>query len=112
MPILFSEGAGPVTLQTRGIVLGVKEDAAYVGEVISISPNDRLLIYTDGICEAMNERMEEFGEERLTEIVRRSDRAPVGELVDTILGAVNNHVGDAAEGDDMTLILLKRRGSS
>jgi PAS domain S-box-containing protein len=112
MPILFSEGAGPVTLQTRGIVLGVKEDAAYVREVISISPNDRLLIYTDGICEAMNERMEEFGEERLTEIVRRNDRAPVGELVDTILGAVNNHVGDAAEGDDMTLILLKRRGSS
>jgi PAS domain S-box-containing protein len=111
MPILFSAGARPVTLQTRGIVLGVKEDASYEKGEISLSPDDRLLIYTDGICEAMNERMEEFGEERLSEIVQRNDRAPVAELVETILAAVNDHVGNAAGSDDMTLILLRRKSA-
>jgi PAS domain S-box-containing protein len=111
MPILFSAGARPVTLQTRGIVLGVKEDASYEKGEISLSPGDRLLIYTDGICEAMNERMEEFGEERLSEIVQRNDRAPVAELVETILAAVNDHVGNAAGSDDMTLILLRRKSA-
>jgi PAS domain S-box-containing protein len=111
MPILFSAGARPVTLQTRGIVLGVKEDASYEKGEISLSPDDRLLIYTDGICEAMNERMEEFGEERLSEIVQRNDQAPVAELVETILAAVNDHVGNAAGSDDMTLILLRRKSA-
>jgi PAS domain S-box-containing protein len=111
MPILFSAGARPVTLQTRGIVLGVKEDASYEKGEISLSPGDRLLIYTDGICEAMNERMEEFGEERLSEIVQRNDQAPVAELVETILAAVNDHVGNAAGSDDMTLILLRRKSA-
>ncbi len=112
MPILFSAGARPVTLQTRGIVLGVKEDASYEKGEISLSPDDRLLIYTDGICEAMNERMEEFGEERLSEIVQRNDQAPVAELVETILAAVNDHVGNAAGSDDMTLILLRRKNAA
>jgi PAS domain S-box-containing protein len=111
MPILFSAGARPVTLQTRGIVLGVKEDASYEKGEISLSPDDRLLIYTDGICEAMNERMEEFGEERLSEMVQRNDQAPVAELVETILAAVNDHVGNAAGSDDMTLILLRRKSA-
>jgi PAS domain S-box-containing protein len=109
MPILFSAGARPVTLQTRGIVLGVKEDASYQQGEISFSLNDRLLIYTDGISEAMNERMEEFGEGRLSEIVQQDDQSPVAELVDKILATVNLHVGDAPGSDDMTLILLKRK---
>jgi PAS domain S-box-containing protein len=112
MPILFSAGARPVTLQTRGIVLGVKEDASYQQGEISFSLNDRLLIYTDGISEAMNERMEEFGEGRLSEIVRQDDQSPVAELVDKILATVNLHVGDAPGSDDMTLILLRRKDAA
>src|SRR5512136_408019 len=54
MPILFSKGKKPNLLKTRGIALGIKEDVTYGKEEISILPGDRLLIYTDGVSEAMN----------------------------------------------------------
>lgn len=110
MPILFSPGATPVALKSRGIALGMKEDVSYEEEEISVNPEDRLLIYTDGISEAMNELMEEFGEERLRNIVQCKLSKPSGELIDEIFAAVKAHVHDASQSDDMTVVLLRRVG--
>ncbi len=110
MPIIFPAGGEPIALKTRGIALGIKEDVRYEKEEMPINPGDRLLIYSDGISEAMNEQMEQFGDEKLREIVRCSSEDSSSELIEKIIAAVNAHVGDASHNDDMTIIVLKRKG--
>jgi len=108
MPILFPAGARPIPLKTRGIALGMKEDVSYEKEEIPINPGDQLLVYSDGVSEAMNERMEEFGEEGLSQIVQSTSDASAAESIEEIIAAVNSHIGNATRGDDMTLVLVRR----
>jgi PAS domain S-box-containing protein len=108
MPILFSTGRKPTLLMSRGIALGIKEDVTYEKDEVSILPGDRLLVYTDGVSEAMNEKMEEFGKERLQGLIQRTDGGCAAALIERILAAVAAHVHDATQSDDMTLVLLQR----
>jgi sigma-B regulation protein RsbU (phosphoserine phosphatase) len=108
MPILFSKGKKQVVLRTRGIALGMKEDVSYEKEEIPINPGDRLLIYTDGVSEAMNERMEEFGEEKLQGVVQRNDGDAAPVLIGKIIAEVSAHVHRASQSDDMTIVFLQR----
>ncbi|MBM3298351.1 MAG: SpoIIE family protein phosphatase, partial [Deltaproteobacteria bacterium] len=108
MPILFPASGKPIPLKTRGIALGMKENVAYEKEEISINPGDQLLVYSDGVSEAMNERMEEFGEEGLSQIVQSTSGASAAESIEEVIAAVNLHIGNATRGDDMTLVLVRR----
>jgi sigma-B regulation protein RsbU (phosphoserine phosphatase) len=108
MPILFHTNKKPGHLALRGIALGVKEDAQYEEEEIPISVGDKILVYTDGISEAMNASMQEFGEERLQTIVAESRTSTSVGLIEEILADVNAYIHDASRNDDMTVVLLKR----
>ncbi|MFQ5822110.1 MAG: PAS domain S-box protein [Candidatus Heimdallarchaeota archaeon] len=108
-PLIFSPDKKPLPLKTHGLALGMQEDVSYQKDEISINPGDRLLIYSDGITEAMNERMEEFGDEKLREIVQRYSGDSAGTLIEKIIAAVTLHFGDASQNDDMTIIILKRK---
>ena len=110
-PHLCSAGRKPVPLKTHGLALGMQEDVSYQNDEISINPGDRLLIYSDGISEAMNERMEDFGDEKLREIVQRYSGDSSGALIEKLIAAVNLHFGDVPQHDDMTMILLLRKES-
>ena len=108
MPILFHANEKPSQLKLRGIALGVKEDAQYEEEEVPIAVGDKILVYTDGISEAMNASMQEFGEERLQTIVAESRTSTSVGLIEEILGDVNAYIHDASRNDDMTVVLLKR----
>jgi PAS domain S-box-containing protein len=108
-PLIFSPDKKPSPLKTHGLALGMQEDVSYQKDEISINPGDRLLIYSDGISEAMNDRLEEFGDEKLREIVQRDNGDSATELIEKISAAVNLHFGDASQNDDMTIIILKRK---
>jgi PAS domain S-box-containing protein len=108
LPVLFSADKNITILRTRGIALGMKEDVTYQKEEILLKPGDRLLIYTDGIAEAMNDRRDELGEDRLREIVLRTLGRSARETVDDVIAGVGAHVGSSPQNDDMTLVLLKR----
>jgi PAS domain S-box-containing protein len=112
MPIKFTAGRKPVQLRTRGIALGIKEDVSYRGEEVHINSGDRLLIYSDGIPEAMNNRMQEYGDHKLQDIVQSNSNDSACTLVEKIIAAVNIHAGAASQSDDMTTILLKRKAPS
>ncbi len=109
LPLIFSPEKKPVLLKTHGLVLGMKEDVSYQKEEISINPGDRLLIYSDGIPEAMNEQMEEFGDEKLLEIVQRYRDYSADALIENIIAALNLHFGSVPQNDDMTMVLLLRK---
>ncbi len=108
LPMLFSNLGKVTPLSNRGIALGLKEEASYKIETVTIQPGDLLLIYTDGISEAMNADMEEFGEEELMQTVAELPQASAGELVDQIFSRVRDHMGYAPQNDDMTLVVVKR----
>lgn len=110
MPLLFSVDKEPFLLKTRGIALGIKEEASYQKEEVLILPGDRLLVYTDGVSEAMDELMEEFGKERLRDLVQRAEGSSAA-VIEKILGAVNSYMYDPLQGDDMTIVFLQRAKS-
>jgi sigma-B regulation protein RsbU (phosphoserine phosphatase) len=109
LPLIFSPDKKPVPLKTHGLVLGTKEDVSYQKEEISINPGERLLIYSDGIPEAMNEQMEEFGDEKLLDIVQRYRDYSADALIENIIAALNLHFGSVPQNDDMTMVHLLRK---
>ncbi len=68
-PFLFRGGEKPIRLQTGGLILGFMSDSKYEDETVKLNPGDLLVIYSDGITEAMNKDEEEFGEARLESVL-------------------------------------------
>ena len=109
MPIIFSKKKKPLQLKTRGIALGIQNKSTYRLEELQIEHGDMLLIYSDGVTEAMNKRMTQFGDKRLKTIVKKNMGLPAGELVEIIVSEVNKHFGGEPQNDDMTIIVLIRK---
>ncbi|MCH8069271.1 MAG: SpoIIE family protein phosphatase [Candidatus Marinimicrobia bacterium] len=108
-PFLFSGEAGPRRLGTGGIVLGFMKDVTYEEEVVPFHPGDVLVIYSDGVTEAMDAKEEEFGEKRLETLVRDNLVLSSGELMEKIISAVQSFAGDTPQYDDITLVVVKRQ---
>ena len=109
LPILFSLKNEAITLKTRGIALGMMQEVSYECEEVTINQGDRLLIYTDGIREAMNEQREEFGDEKLQQIVQSNQDVSAEALIKKIITMVNAHFGNVSQNDDITLVMLLRK---
>ncbi|WP_292364876.1 MULTISPECIES: PP2C family protein-serine/threonine phosphatase [unclassified Methanoculleus] len=107
-PLLFRSGGGrPMTLKGTGIILGVMPEADYGEETVSLESGDLVLLYTDGITEAINPDEEQFGEERLIETVIGCLNRSSAEIVDRVRDAVMEFSGDEPQFDDLTLMVLR-----
>ncbi len=95
-------------LSTRGIVLGFFEDVKLEEERVDVAPGDLLVFYTDGVTEAINAHEEEFGEERLKEVIATHAQSGGRELLAAIVRAVDAFAGDVPSFDDLTLVVVKR----
>jgi phosphoserine phosphatase RsbU/P len=93
-----------------GILVGVSEDAEYGVASLALRPNDVLVLYTDGITEAMNPDYKLFGSDRLLACLSERPAASAQELADRINGAVGQFVAGAAQSDDLTWLILRYRG--
>ena len=108
-PLLLRSGGHFDVLGPTGIASGVLEDARYRDGQVVIDPGDCLVCYTDGITEAINNAEEEYGVQRLQDVVRRFRDRPSAVIVQSILSDVAAHTGDRIAFDDVTLLVLKRR---
>lgn len=100
-------GAEVLRLEASGTVIGLLPNASYEQASVGLHPGDVLLIYTDGISEAMNSRDEEFGEDRLQSLVAANLRLSAVELQRLILAEIERFVAGAPQHDDMTLVVAK-----
>ena len=95
----------------NGIAIGFDEgpvfDKTIKEQMFPLQPGDRILIYTDGVVEAMNEKNEQFGEKRLCELVKRHTSESSGRFVNLVMEAVDAFTGDAPQSDDITLVTLR-----
>lgn len=108
-PLLYSPGKGVFPLEAKGLVLSVMEKISYKEEEISIDNGDLLLIYSDGINEAMNEQLEEFGEERIQDIVVLYHNLNANHFLEKLISAVELYTRGAEQHDDMTLVVIERK---
>jgi sigma-B regulation protein RsbU (phosphoserine phosphatase) len=82
--------------------------AEYSEDSVQFQPGDVLVIYSDGITESINDSDEEFGEDRLIEVVKHNLHRSASGIRDRIDEALSRFVGSAAPVDDMTLMIIKR----
>ena len=109
-PLLQSAAGGLRDLASgQGCVLGVFGDAGYEGATCPITPGDTLLLYTDGVTEAMNPADEPYGEERLHALAQRDHGSPLA-LIDALIADVRRHSATATQSDDITLLAVTYRG--
>jgi sigma-B regulation protein RsbU (phosphoserine phosphatase) len=115
-PVLVVRGAkGHVaTVKTKGFPLGMVGPEAYEKRLesreITLGTDDWVVLYTDGVNEAKDEAGEEFGEDRLTEMIARWRGASADEMVSQVLAHQQEFVGNAVQYDDITLLALKWTG--
>jgi serine phosphatase RsbU (regulator of sigma subunit) len=108
-PFLFSGDGSHTRLETTGIALGVLDAFAYQRKAVTLQPGDVLVIYSDGVPDATNSSDEPFDTERLISVVQEHRSEPATTLIESVLKAVGEHVGDAPQFDDLTLVVVKRR---
>jgi len=95
-------------LTEGGLLMGCFDFAEFEQKDKQIEPGELLLIFSDGVTEAMNENNEEFGKERLISILKTSTNSTSKEIIDKIVDAINVHSSKVEQSDDITLMLIKR----
>ncbi|HQC13135.1 MAG TPA: SpoIIE family protein phosphatase [Methanoregulaceae archaeon] len=98
-----------VALMPTGIVLGVDQGMKYGLGTATLSEGDVLVMYTDGVTEAFNESGEQFGEERLLQILRDANRMDARSILNSIREGAVGFTGEAPQSDDITLVVIKCR---
>ena len=114
-PLVLRNSGELETLGIGGLLLGMLPDQVYRQEVVTLAPGEVVVLYTDGITEAIGPSAEEddpeamFGEEALIEVVRRSSHLPAIGIKEAILDAVAEHTSGVDQSDDITLVVIRRQ---
>jgi sigma-B regulation protein RsbU (phosphoserine phosphatase) len=107
-PMLYSAaGREFKALNAGGMPIGIMAGSEYPEEMVSCAAGDILILYTDGIIEAMNLQNEMFGVEQLEKIVRDHSSESANSIVGHIGTQVAAFVGEAPQHDDMTVVVVK-----
>lgn len=110
-PLLMQPNGTFHTLHGHGPALGILPEIQLKSQAIQFRPGEAMLLFTDGVTEALNEDYAEFGLERLQVAARAVARQPAPAIVDHITAGIRDHAGDTPQFDDMTLIVIKRQGA-
>ncbi len=110
-PYLFRPGAVDgndfQVLMSRGNRLGDLEESTYSEKTATLSPNDVLVWYTDGIVECENDRGEEYGEKRFRAAIRRAAELDPVAMRESVVSAAGQFFGDRPRKDDITMVFAR-----
>ncbi len=106
-PFLLRASGQFQRLDAGDLPLGINASAPYLSTEITLAAGDLLLIYSDGLIEAVNEREEEFGERRVIEILRSSPRESAEQTLQRLLSNVRSFTGHRRQYDDLTAFVVR-----
>jgi sigma-B regulation protein RsbU (phosphoserine phosphatase) len=107
-PILLDKENKVKRLEATGLVLGVMDNQEYKVEKVFIDPGSLLLIYTDGIEEAINQNNELFGTQRIIDLLKTHRNSQPQRIAEELNKAVVQFSGNSPICDDITMIIVKR----
>jgi sigma-B regulation protein RsbU (phosphoserine phosphatase) len=100
-----------ILLKPQGIALGIEKGDVFEGIIerghIQLEKGDLIAFYTDGFSEAMNKNLEEYGEERLCQVIRHNKEKPARMIIDLVIQDVQQFVKGYPQHDDMTMVIVK-----
>jgi sigma-B regulation protein RsbU (phosphoserine phosphatase) len=96
-----------IWLDRTAPAIGLVEGAHIGLQEVELSPGDVLVLFTDGITEAMNSNHFQFGNEALARVIRQHKGSPARTIMSEILKSVNTHIQESAVSDDITLVVSK-----
>ena len=106
-PILRRSSGAIERLSNGGLPLGMWADKSYDAGHLTLQPGDWLVIFTDGVIEAVNGRDEEYGEQRMLNVLQAGVTATPEELIRRMMSDLDAFVGATPQHDDVTCMLLK-----
>ena len=97
----------------RNFVMGGMDELDFKGQEMTLSPGDKLFLYTDGVTEALNTEKELYGEQRLLDALNGADAGnnSLQDLLGAVRKSLDEHVKTADQSDDITMLALSYNGS-
>jgi sigma-B regulation protein RsbU (phosphoserine phosphatase) len=102
----------PIGFTAGGLPLGMfpSQEGYYLEEQFRLAPGDRFFLYTDGITERLNSQSEQFGEERLIELLVSNRGEPLENILDSIVQGVEKFAEGTPAHDDVTIVGVEYTG--
>jgi serine phosphatase RsbU (regulator of sigma subunit) len=111
-PILIRRGIAEEAFTEGSCPVGLIPEAEYPATRIKLQPGDTLVLFSDGVTEAMNPNEELFGVPRLREVLTGQMETPLDQLQKCVLESVENFARGASQTDDLTLLLVRYRATA
>ena len=99
-----------ITIDGTGLPLGLFCDSNFAASCVKLKTGDTILLYTDGVTEAVDSSEQEFGFDRLSATLKDAFQHDPAKLVRNCLASVEGFRGNAAKHDDLTIMALKFAG--
>jgi len=106
-PMLRNKSGAIQHLDAGGLPLGIKADAAYQTGTVTLEAGDWLVVFTDGVVEAINEAGADYGEQRLISVLNAGTDVPPVKMLSRIMVDLDSFVGNTPQHDDITCLLIK-----
>ncbi len=111
MPILTANNGTVEIYKSQGLGIGLERGIIFentlIEQEINLLSGQIYAFYSDGITEAMNENMDLFGEEKLSELLKNKNKCTSTQIINEIWNSIKSFKGRAAQNDDMTMVLVK-----
>lgn len=108
-PVLLRPDAEPsLVLRSTGLIAGVMPGAETECETMELRPGEALVLYTDGVVEALDADQQMFEDRRLLDCLRNSGGQPVEQVAAAVVQAVRRHAANCPQSDDLTVVALRR----
>jgi sigma-B regulation protein RsbU (phosphoserine phosphatase) len=108
-PLLCRANQDTLTELTRtGFPLGLIKDSSFEQRTARLDPGDLLLFYTDGVTDATDAHLQDFGTERLQRVLLEHRHASAAEVMDALGKAIHDFIGPTAPFDDIAILIVRR----
>jgi len=109
-PLIISPSGAVRRLECGGPIVGLFEAATFDQETVTVSPGDWLVLFSDGVSEAMSVTEDEYGESRIVDVVRANGNLAPQQLLQALFADVRQFTTGAAQSDDITAMVLRYGG--
>ena len=110
-PVLLRAGRAETPFSAKSFPVGLIPDAEFQLETLTLEPGDTLVLFSDGVTEAMDPEDNEFGNDRLKQVLEAQSRDAVEQVQTDVLAALNEFARGASQRDDVTIVVVRYCGA-